>query len=598
MEQMAAEIQAKADAEQKKLEDLNRTSLDLQQKLDAIQKIQSSSTLTEQQKKQEIRKLLGDVDSIRQLEDQKKSVDQAIAAQTPITTKAQSAAEAAKAQADKARSAADGKQGTAPSKKEEAQAAQRSAEDALQNALDAQKTVEVQGNLSLNAKGDVGTPTAPIDMDLGGNLNLKAGGNAGVANEKDLNLESFQAGGDIAIHSLGSVSQNPGSKPVSGGKAQISALGGDAKLNTSIDRISGVVSGNAAISNDKGLTVDDLNAGGRLDLDVQGPVHAGDAAPGTGHITASDLHLTAKGHAGSSEKPLHIFADQITAHTGDLNLHSGKDLIVNHISGRDITIHSDGRLNTGKPENGFNIRGENVDLKANGDIGRKDAPLLAGVTGKAVAESVFNHVYWLVTVFGGQNAKNQLQAKGITLRGVFSDCAELEVQLIDSALAQALAEEMELVAAWMNGDSRIPQAREDHWDMMWPCESCTRILSHIAEGKALAAFRLDVYCGREPSPVFGWQELTKAQRVLHELQDLIQIRNHRTCFSKAEISIDLYALLTDYQGELEGQILYAEICAGGEYQVLSAAVENGTVTFNVNSLGDGHFLMALLTEKP
>jgi hypothetical protein len=249
-------------------------------------------------------------------------------------------------------------------------------------------------NLTVNVGGDVNIHSIH-DVTIG------ASGDVAIANQGDLTVADLNADGnaaedrDVTLTAGGDLTVND---TITGGSAEINTLDGDVSgsdgkpLDLDVDNLSGTITGDAAITSQGDLTVDDLTVTGELDLTVNGDLTGGDAAPGTANITAGTASITADGNVGESGDPLETAVDNLTVNVGgDVNIHSIHDVTIDNIIGEDIDISVDGEVYAG--EGPVHIEGDSLDISAIGSIGTKKRPLVVSISGRVRDDTQYGVIY-------------------------------------------------------------------------------------------------------------------------------------------------------------------------------------------------------------
>ena len=201
-------------------------------------------------------------------------------------------------------------------------------------------------------------------------------------------------------------------------------------------------------------------------------------------VDADELTLKANGGIGSTERPLVINTDRLTAIGGNMNLHNlSPELLVDLIQGNNVKIETDGSIQTG--ESGKIIARGDLDILANGNIGTPEHDLNAIAGGKLTLLSRYGHVFYTPLMFhptgesGEEETNGQLRTlrdepTGICFTAMFPANAKLALQVIDAELARQLLAEMEAIGQWLSSGNLPNLAqRDDHWDWAWPCETCS-----------------------------------------------------------------------------------------------------------------------------
>ena len=192
-----------------------------------------------------------------------------------------------------------------------ADALEKVAQDALEQAQNAGDTITTGGDLTIDAGGAIGDEDNALGMDVTGTIDVTVG---------DPTTDG------VDIESTGNVNFNP----IEGEHVSIDALG-----------------------------------------DIQA---AGDG--GERDIVTGDLNIsTTGGDVGSEERPIRVSVDELTAMGEEVHIENDKDLIVDSVIGGDVNLDVDGDVIPGDNGDAPNIIADDLDIKADGDIGKEDDPL-------------------------------------------------------------------------------------------------------------------------------------------------------------------------------------------------------------------------------
>ena len=495
---------------------------------------------------------------------------------------------------------------------------------------DRQATPAIQtgGNATILSGGKVGGQNG-MSAAIGGELKVEAEDDVQIVSADDLKISGITTSGDakVSITADGSITDTSGSTGITAGSADLSAVdsdgsggssvGGtkDGSFHTNVDELSGM-GDDFHVTNEGDTELGDINAN-------RGSITSGGNLTGKQDtvVDADELTLKANGGIGSTERPLVINTDRLTAIGGNMNLHNlSPELLVDLIQGNNVKIETDGSIQTG--ESGKIIARGDLDILANGNIGTPEHDLNAIAGGKLTLLSRYGHVFYTPLMFhptgesGEEETNGQLRTlrdepTGICFTAMFPANAKLALQVIDAELARQLLAEMEAIGQWLSS-GKLPNLaqRDDHWDWAWPCETCSLLLQKVLEGKALFACRFDIYSEDTLTGIHFGTRAEKPERLARMYEalgvDTSEADRHQVFRGGAYVYINLYELLSDYDpttgereshydGAYEGQTLYVVLCIDGECVVRACQVRDGVIRFTMDAMGE-HMMLAIFTE--
>ena len=169
--------------------------------------------------------------------------------------------------------------------------------------------LDVSGDANIRTGGSFGQQNKPLSAEIGGKLNLTAGGEMGISSGKDLDLVRAIAGNDASLTTLGSIRDVSGGKDtVIGGKELIlnaitgtsgdSSVGGDKAIRIDATSLGGTADDFRVVNVNKDATqLTDLTAKGEADLSFNGDVTQANGAV----LAANKLGLTSTGKIGTTD---------------------------------------------------------------------------------------------------------------------------------------------------------------------------------------------------------------------------------------------------------------------------------------------------------
>ncbi|MCR5845011.1 MAG: hypothetical protein K6G78_00365 [bacterium] len=403
--QRAAEEQAKADAALAAVTDAEQTAADLAAAQEAVQSAQTA--LDELAGSEDEEAVNAAQTALQAAQEALEQLKQEIATELGIDPSevtdellAQLAVEAQDA-ADEAQAAAD----AAAQEAADLAAAEQAAAEAEQ-ALDmanaeleqtkvetglAEPAITTGGDLNVTADG-LGTSGNALSTDVGGQLNVSDNGSGlgtvNVENLGDLTTSpiaadeiSLAATGDIDINNDGDGAD------LSGNTVSVSSTGGN--VGSSSDPINvdagelNAYGQNVNAESDGSLNIGTVVAESATNLTAAGDVT--DSNNGAG-VVADNANIKAGGNIGSADNPLDVNADNLTTNSsGDTSLAlTSPSTNVNATAGGDLSITSTGAVQ-GKSTS------QNLDINADGDVGKPSKPYVANLGAKdGVANVVSN----------------------------------------------------------------------------------------------------------------------------------------------------------------------------------------------------------------
>ena len=394
---------AKEDAKEA-AETVNKLKDEINKVNDKIKEIESDPVLSEENKAEQIIELNKQKEDLeKQLSDKEKEAQEAADKAKELNAVADGKEEAAadaREEADKARETADKAFDEAKEKREEADKAQAKADDLLERAGNENASITAEGDLTIHTGGDVGSDSNSLDLDVGGSLTIGAPGDVSITNNGDLHIADLDADGnaddgrDVSITANGDLTSDA---VITGNKADINTLSGgnvgssENPFSLDVNEINGTIAGDATITNEGDLKVNDLAVGGKLDLTVGGDLTAGDMKEDTANITAKEAVISADGDVGTNEKPIVTAIDTLSVTGENINIHSITDLEIDNITGKDVVISVDGKTTAG--DSSVNITANNLDLSSYGSVGTEDHPLVINVSGNVNITNVYGHQF-------------------------------------------------------------------------------------------------------------------------------------------------------------------------------------------------------------
>ena len=311
--------------------------------------------------------------------------------------------------------------GKAAVKAEEAQTRARAEQLEAEQSKKKHVPIYAGSNLTITAKGDVGSQQDNMEMTAGGATGgvtsmESQSGSLYTAHSAHVNLGIFSgsnvdmvASGDIRSAASNSgiytdIEDDPATEEDESlieTKVQINALGSsigtdEQSLKVDADRISGTSGDNVNIHALGDVTVDQLAAGGSLKLTVDGDIAAGDAKDGAANITGGKIVLNAD-NVGTEDAPLNIDLipgnGSFSGNVKDIYLNSTGDLVIGSLKGSNVSVDTDGGL-FGDPNSGSDayITAKNLDIDANNGIGTWKDAFTVNVSGKISAHSLYGYV--------------------------------------------------------------------------------------------------------------------------------------------------------------------------------------------------------------
>ncbi|MDO4545220.1 MAG: hypothetical protein Q4C25_03600, partial [Bacillota bacterium] len=297
-----------------------------------------------------------------------------------IASEAERIAGEAKILAEAARAKADTLQQEATNK----------AQSAIQkrlDALNADTVITAPGNVILIAGDSIGRTDHSLSIDTEGTITALGGKDSndqvGIATKKQMVIDPVSPGA-VRLASLEGISSTTitadsvklealhGSlgtqqKPMVLTTDQLDALAVNTDVGAGVDDADDV--GNIFINNTKALTIGSVFADGDVTLNVAGPLSALPTDDDEANIMADNLKITATGDIGSSSQPVSIAANQVTMQGQNIDASFITNVLVNTIKGKDITLTGDGNIIGNPEEKDHHITGDNLIIRAFGDVG-------------------------------------------------------------------------------------------------------------------------------------------------------------------------------------------------------------------------------------
>ncbi len=306
------------------------------------------------------------------------------------------AEEDARILAEAARKLADDKLAEALLKQNEANLLQAYADALLANDSTNTPSVITPGSLNMTAQGSIGEHGRPFSLGVEGTVDARAPEGIHIAGYGDLNLGIIETFEDIYMAALGNI--NTSGTPLIGESADINSLGGDIGSEANpfllaVKRLSAYATGNIFAHNMGSLEIGSIQAGGLVDLEVDGGISA---EPGTNpNIIASELNLKEAGNVGTTLDPLRVDVDLISVWAKDIFLHFLTDTTIHQIDGKDIGIAADGNVwgDGDLPLSLYHIVGDSLRLSAFGNIGKPAEPLRVYIRGTLDTDSEYGEVH-------------------------------------------------------------------------------------------------------------------------------------------------------------------------------------------------------------
>jgi hypothetical protein len=407
-EEKAAEAADKAKEAREKAEEAAKAVTDTEDKIreteEEIARIKDDPDMTEEEKAEKTAELEKQKAELSAgLDDRIKAAEEAEAEAVKLEETAaalKETADEARTEADEARKAADEAYADAAQKRSEADAAQQKADELLRKAQENDPSVKTAGDLILHAGGDIGKEDNALDLDVEGRLYAGAPGDLFLTNAGDLKIADLDADGNadsgrrVSLTADGDISSD---SVIKAAKADVNTLSmgsagtAEKPLRLDVAEVEGTIAEDAVIVNRGDLRVNDLSAGGKLDLTAGGSITAGDAQPETANITAEEAVIRAGGDAGTRDEPLVTDTGKLSVSAENVYIRSITDLEIENITGREVEIDVEGKTTAGQAP--VNITADNLRLTSFGSIGTEQHPLIVRVSGDTVISNIYGDQY-------------------------------------------------------------------------------------------------------------------------------------------------------------------------------------------------------------
>ena len=285
--------------------------------------------------------------------------------------------QAAQEALEKAQDEADAAREKAEQLRAEADAAQNAADAAADAARADTPTVNVEGDLTLNAES-VGEKDQGLTMDVEGMIDVNANTEVNLSGQGNLELEGMEVSGDITITTIDGTINGHG--VMEGSSIDVSSENGDVGkkdnyLIVDVDRVD-ARGDNVYIRNLGDTEVGDITADNEIVLESGGKVTVDeDEVP---NFHGSDLTINAGGDIGSQDKPIITDTEAFHGHTpGDMFIdNQSRDLTMTDVRADDLVVRTDGNIT------GSNIRVEDIHICADGNVGTAEVPMYFYADGK------------------------------------------------------------------------------------------------------------------------------------------------------------------------------------------------------------------------
>ncbi len=319
---------------------------------------------------------------IQKLEKQVKKAAKESKAREKALEDAKNALAEAIAKNEAAQAAANEANAKAEQKRIEAEAKQAEADAAIDAARKEDPTINVGGDLNLNAGGNIGTKDDSLSMAVGGNITVDAGAdldgdgiadgdgeNINISGKGDLNFNDVSVDGHVDIATVdGNIN---GNGTIASGSLDVSALDGDVgaeddPLHVSTDHLD-ALGDNVYIYNDKDTQIGQIGADDKVKLDSDGNV-TGDPETKP-NIIAGDTTINANGDIGSKDQPLDTSTGGFHGSGDDIYLDNhGKDLEISDVDSNKLHVTTDGNVT------GDNNNTHDIFIDADGYVGSPEDP--------------------------------------------------------------------------------------------------------------------------------------------------------------------------------------------------------------------------------
>lgn len=270
-------------------------------------------------------------------------------------------------------------------------------------------------NATLVNGGYVGSVDNSVSMTTGddGEITISAGEgkvltNVSVETVGDANLNPFKVNGDARVDATGDIKDvdTTGKTFISADDATLNSVNGtvgtkENPLKLDVNTLTAQGS-EVAVNNDKDLEVISVIGkkdpadpeSGNVTLVANGDITAGDN--NGSNIIGTNVELAATGDVGNNGNPIKIDSDLLGTTSKGLDMESGKDIKISHITATgDVNVRTPGQI-TAK-DGRTTITGHNINLETGGNIGEDDLPLNIISTGDVKAESKTGHAAMRIT---------------------------------------------------------------------------------------------------------------------------------------------------------------------------------------------------------
>ena len=334
---------------------------------------------------------------------------------------------------------------------------------ALDMVEQSEASIVTGGSLTLLAGGAIGSGDNALGVNAEGTLSVQIGDastdGVDIESTGSVRFDAIEAE-HVHIDALGDILAVADSgKDIEANDLTIRSVTGDVgqsdrPIRTSVDSLTAI--GDAVhIENDQSLTIDSV-IGQDVELVVDGDVTAGTGYP---NIITDRLDIEAGGNIGTEEEWLNIDADTIVMEGKDIFIHNDSEhLLIERIKGDRIYIDTEGGISGGP------IHGSQLDLKAEGDVGSEESPLIIDVSGAVSIHSRYGRTYWknIFELPEEAQLRNYIEraledaATGVIVHGKWIHReAKLTVQDLMSLSEEATSALCALIRAAMESDASV-----------------------------------------------------------------------------------------------------------------------------------------------
>ena len=321
--------------------------------------------------------------------------------------------------------------------------------------------------------------------------------------------------------------------------------GGHATLEDTTTDILEVTAGNDLTIGETDTQSTTAKAGGRI-MQVSGAV-----------LQANLLDMQADGDIGSSEEPIDVFTDEITAIGENVYLiNHSESLLVHNIKGSIVDILTMGDINTTRE--GL-VEATWLTLHAVGSIGTPDAKMRLNVTGSMKITSDAG-TPWYVNLFWPtlKDRTTQLQ-----MRGHFDIAARLFVLTTAEFARTLFPEATDKILKDLDGEE------EEYFNFTGGCP------------KDVLQVLIDNLTDETGANELLWRLIGDGRTLFDFVTYITQPR----CDSRITVKILLSGLDPEYKDELEGEDVYVMASVDGELICAKGTVTDGKVEVDIESLG-------------